>query len=33
MGIGPTIAPVDIPLLEDQMWLMPKPLAWGWFRI
>jgi hypothetical protein len=33
MGIGPTTAPVGIPLLEDQIRLMPKSLAWGWFRI
>jgi hypothetical protein len=32
-GIGPTIAPVGIPLLEDQRHPMPKPLARGWFKI
>jgi hypothetical protein len=32
-GINPTIAPVDIPLLEDQRHLMLELLALAWFRI
>jgi hypothetical protein len=32
-GIGPTTAPVGIPLLEDQRRPVPKHLARGWFRI
>jgi hypothetical protein len=32
MGISPTIAPVDIPLLEDQRRLMPKTPSAGLVR-